>query len=496
MFPERIALGDSVFIQGGGLCKTAIVKGKATIRLGKAGVVQIDSLVGQRYGDCFRYDEKAKKLIPTSENPDLDRSEIDKDTEITGDNRDLVDNVDGSNQTLNHDDIIALKESMGVDGLIQNLVERSSTFATKTTFSQEKYIRKKKAKYATLFKVEKVYPDSLAEVQNPTNMVSTEFDDDIVSGKFLKLRVDTVGLILHHGNVSAGCRVMMYERTGGVLPAAVLNRLHEGDSKAEAASSSSAPAEGAPPQYPGTAPGCGMLFTIMDRSMHGNTCYCKNMHIPDGKQRWKTVPWSAKLIFGAGDDAEEDAVAQGDDNKPTPAEGTRRGREIPEGHISQWLRAKDARQEFLAHPVDTLIIAGLDDDVITATLDLLPFLALCGHLVVYSTYLEPLTRLFALIRNDTISIKISETWYRSQQVLPQRTHPQVNMNTAGGYILTAMKVERNEHGGYQWKELATKAAASIAGESPALLPMPVPSNKGGKREREEEVISPTSPTSE
>eukprot|EP00658_Telonema_sp_P-2_P005183 TRINITY_DN11948_c0_g1_i1.p1 TRINITY_DN11948_c0_g1~~TRINITY_DN11948_c0_g1_i1.p1 ORF type:complete len:228 (-),score=72.20 TRINITY_DN11948_c0_g1_i1:148-831(-) len=222
----------------------------------------------------------------------------------------------------------------------------------------------------------------------------------------------------------------------------------------------------------------------MDRSMHGNAVYCKNMHIPDGKLRWKTVPWSAKLIYDQTDAEEEEEDLPQEETPVTP--NTRKGgREIPEGHVSQWMRAKDARKEFLEHPVDTLIIAGLDDDIITATLDLLPFLSLCGNLVVYSTYLEPLTRLFALIRNDTISIKITETWYRSQQVLPQRTHPQVNMNTAGGYLLTAMKVERNDQGGFQWKELAAKAMASVAGESPALLPMP-----SRKREREEVDVAP------
>jgi tRNA (adenine-N(1)-)-methyltransferase non-catalytic subunit len=62
------------------------------------------------------------------------------------DNRDLVDT--NTSQTLTSDDIAAMKAAGHAgEKIISALVENSATFATKTAFSQEKYIRKKQLKY-------------------------------------------------------------------------------------------------------------------------------------------------------------------------------------------------------------------------------------------------------------------------------------------------------------------------------------------------------------
>ncbi len=41
---------------------------------------------------------------------------------------------------------------------------------------------------------------------------------------------------------------------------------------------------------------------------------------------------------------------------------------------------------------------------------------------------------------DAVNIRVTETWLREYQVLPERTHPHVNMSGTGGYILTGIKV--------------------------------------------------------
>eukprot|EP00758_Cryptobia_borreli_P013855 Tbor_TRINITY_DN5872_c0_g1::TRINITY_DN5872_c0_g1_i2::g.7246::m.7246/K03256/TRM6, GCD10; tRNA (adenine-N(1)-)-methyltransferase non-catalytic subunit len=413
IFPDHICDGDTVLLSGGGIYRTMMVQPKGTTRLGRLGNAHIGSLIGKRYGDCFSFVQKTKQLEPTEDNPDLDRSEISADFDEQKDNRFLAD--DNSNQKLSETDVKAMREDMGVDGLIKTLVEGSSTFSTKTAFSQEKYIRKKKSKYAVLFKVERLTPDNYAEVQSPTLAVSVDTEE---TSKFLKLRADTLGLLLHYSNVHSDMHILMYEKTNGVLPAAVLNRLG--------------------PK--------GMLYTMMERTMQPTTIFCKNMHIPNFKERWKSVPWSAQFLTETCDVDEDgnDVVPKVSERKKAWIEKEKENSEFK--GVSQWIRAKEARHTFLKERApDSLIIAGCDDDVIQATIELLPFIALSGNITVFCPFLEPLTKLFQEIRSDAVCIKISETWYRQHQILPGRTHPQVNMNTAGGYILTGIKVERNDY---------------------------------------------------
>jgi tRNA (adenine-N(1)-)-methyltransferase non-catalytic subunit len=37
---------------------------------------------------------------------------------------------------------------------------------------------------------------------------------------------------------------------------------------------------------------------------------------------------------------------------------------------------------------------------------------------------------------SAVNLMVQETWYRKQQVLPKRTHPLMNMNHGGGYMLS------------------------------------------------------------
>ena len=34
-----------------------------------------------------------------------------------------------------------------------------------------------------------------------------------------------------------------------------------------------------------------------------------------------------------------------------------------------------------------------------------------------------------------LNLRLSETWMREYQVLPNRTHPEINMSGGGGYLL-------------------------------------------------------------
>merc|ERR1711973_1058483 len=60
------------------------------------------------------------------------------------------------------------------------------------------------------------------------------------------------------------------------------------------------------------------------------------------------------------------------------------------------------------------------------------FVCHSGQFTVYSPYKES---------GKAINVNLSENWLRNYQVLPDRTHPHVNMSGGGGYILTGILVE-------------------------------------------------------
>eukprot|EP00889_Picochlorum_renovo_P005121 jgi/Picre1/32151/NNA_007497.t1 len=74
----------------------------------------------------------------------------------------------------------------------------------------------------------------------------------------------------------------------------------------------------------------------------------------------------------------------------------------------------------------------------------LPLLAPSATFVVVSQVLQPLVDCMNLLRvkNYAVGTTIHEAWTRDIQVLPLRTHPFMNMNHGGGYILTGTVTKR------------------------------------------------------
>ena len=55
--------------------------------------------------------------------------------------------------------------------------------------------------------------------------------------------------------------------------------------------------------------------------------------------------------------------------------------------------------------------------------------------------LQPLLDLYQELKAcGCTNLQLSETWLREYQVLPERTHPEVNMSGGGGYLLRGTKV--------------------------------------------------------
>lgn len=137
------------------------------------------------------------------------------------------------------------------------------------------------------------------------------------------------------------------------------------------------------------------------------------------------------------------------DNDSNPALVNRKVNPLPASYVEPEKTellprqlTNDSTKQCLRNGSESLIIAVSWDA--EKTLDALwPLLLPSGSFVVFSQYLAPLNKLHARLKNkkQAVFLQCSETWYRVQQVLPNRTHPMMNMDGGSGYILTGIKVD-------------------------------------------------------
>jgi len=177
--------------------------------------VKGEEIIGLTYGTIL--EKKGQKAIvkPEYYTLDQDMHSLELDTEITKDNREIFD--EGQNQKLSYEEI-EYRKSIGVRGqeLINNIVENSETFAKRTKFSKEKYLKKLKKKHLNLLELR--YPS----MHNICDFVYEQPDN-----KAIKLRYDTLGYILNSANISCTSTTLVIENTRGILTACVVERMGE-----------------------------------------------------------------------------------------------------------------------------------------------------------------------------------------------------------------------------------------------------------------------------
>lgn len=140
---------------------------------------------------------------------------------------------------------------------------------------------------------------------------------------------------------------------------------------------------------------------------------------------------SANNKLGSEDEENEDN-AEPSTKKPRLEEGA--------SHKKLWEVENERACQMLESKVDSLIVTAKEHPV-NIVKELMQFLKGGRSFVVFSLLKEPLQDLYGYLKSrvDIISIRMSNNFMRNYQVLPDRTHPEVNMNT-GGYILTGFKL--------------------------------------------------------
>lgn len=313
----------------------------------------------------------------------------------SADNSSLVDNT--NHQAIQCRQIEEMKETCSGEELIALLQKNSKTFASKTEFSQEKWLRKKRRQYISEVRVIKPTALSLAssyQLKKPE--------------KILHMRPDTLALILNKASIRPYSQVLVMEDAVGLVTGAIAKRM---GGYGRILSGFSGPS--------GANADCIGSLNLCPRTKKSIVFFPLTLINAAKKQKSTDAGNNENVVVSVGDLEEADSTNSS---------------RIPHEKIVNWL----------AFQSDSLVIASRAD-IPQSVFGLLPLLASGGSLVVYSPYIEPLNEVARKLRSTkgAVLVQVAENFYREYQVEPNRTHPLNNMSGSGGFILSAIKIAPN-----------------------------------------------------
>lgn len=339
---------------------------------------------------------RARRLVPV-----VPRGAPDESEDVAGagagavsDNRNLVDQ--NTHQALTAEAIAALKQrgATGAD-IVRQLVEHSATFQEKTVYAQEKYIRRKKQKHESV--VVSLFPGA-------ANIAAAAFTKD--PAKVAGLRPDSLARMLQKAGLAAGARALVCETCGGLLAGAVAERV-------------------------GPA---GTVYHVQctARPSPQRPHHVEHFRRPLAPVRPCSLAPHLRALLAP---APYNPFLSG----TTSNTGASNSNSISSNNTNTLSESDVAA--IASVPKCTALLIATKFDPVAVALALLPRLAGAGTLVVFCPFVRPLERIAEVVAGTlACDVEITETWTRVYQVLPQRTHPTMDMHGASGYILTATRL--------------------------------------------------------
>ncbi|KAH9375026.1 hypothetical protein HPB48_020271 [Haemaphysalis longicornis] len=465
---NTIKEGDFVVLRGSDNGRLVQVDRKKPVFFGKKKI-NIHAAIGESFGSVFElYNMNLRKITAAEYKKRCSECEVPGgDAQTTGqDNRNLVDN--NNSQRLTREDIETFKAD-GTSGetIVRTLVENSATFRDKTEYSQRKYLHKKQKKYQPHLTLERPTARLLAEVYYSQSPL-----------KIGNMRVDSLAQMLTCCNVRSGGRYMVFDSWLGLLTAAVLERLGQDGSVVQVyaghgpsssyrqavnalnlpeellhstllelpyaracallagSASSETPAEDVPKDGPSFE--VEMAEASEDSLLANNsgTKAAKQQLESNDKSTAATDPKVCLALLSLGMPVRLKTVAPPDIPKNDYKDAERAVRK--QRRMQEQERALGLLR---TRSVDGLLVASKHHPT-AIVLSLLEFVAPSRPFAVFCSYREPLVDCYAQLKDagSAVFLKISESWLRSYQVLPDRTHPAINMSGGGGYVLSGIKV--------------------------------------------------------
>nr|CAH0106748.1 unnamed protein product [Daphnia galeata] len=351
-----------------------------TVKIGR-DKVDLSTAVGKPHG-TFKLvrdkDAESNVLILEPSDEVVEMKDKLKDLNSGENNKEIWD--DGTSQQLKKEDIEELR-GQGLTGseIVSQLVENSKTFQIKTEFSQEKYLNKKEEKYSEWVDIMKPNIRHLAKHFHSRDPM-----------QILNLRPDTLAMIMSLANIKSGGKFGVFDGgCQGLVTAAILDRIQ----------------------------GQGTVWNLFLRGSPQKRVIQAMNFTPEQLKPLKNCSLTKlkeALIKEENEDGEAPAkMIKLDEDAPPPLE---------------------------FGSLDGLVI--ICRRPTTIAIELARLLAPSGNFAIFSPYSEPLSETYIQFRecNMAVNLQLTESWFRTHQVLPLRTHPEVTMSGSGGYILSGIKV--------------------------------------------------------
>ncbi|KAK0075924.1 hypothetical protein PV325_006169 [Microctonus aethiopoides] len=443
---EIVRPGSYVVVQKQNFRKLCKVSEKGTFTLGKEQI-EMEQLIGKCYWSTFKMipSKNGKKNITLILAEKAETSEELRKGVTSGiDNRSITD--DGTSQKLSREEIEDLREAgKSSNEIVGCLIENSTSFASKTEYSQEKYIKKKENKY---FRYLTILKPSIAILQ------AIYFRQD--HSKINCLRMDTLSQILSFCDVKADGQYILYDGGScGLAAAALMSRIGS-ETKGNLIH-----------LHPGNQAQMTLVHAMnfpdeQLKRMHTVNLYTflrlyhqgENVIIDELAKKYALSRKLANDVKRKNNDEDEnnlnikrpkfedssmkaDELIVHEDNKiddTTSLVGTFK--------MPRWFdETREAVNRIKQSVTQGLAIIGREHPLNIIN-ELLSFLGASRPFVIYHCHREPLQETYVALkqRKDIINLKLFSNFCRGYQVLHNRTHPDIMTNDLGGYLLTGYLV--------------------------------------------------------
>ncbi|XP_037274585.2 tRNA methyltransferase 6 non-catalytic subunit [Rhipicephalus microplus] len=431
---NTIKEGSYVVVRGQNNTRLVQVDGKKPVFFGKRKF-SIQTAIGEAFGSIFEIDNRDLRKVSAEEyRKRCSECEVPGDDAQTSgqDNRNLVD--DGKSQKLTREDIETFKaDGTSGESIIKTLVENSTTFKEKTEYAQRKYLKKKQDKYLQHVTLEQPTARLLVEMYYSQNPI-----------KIGNMRIDSLAQMLTCCNVRSGGRYIVFDAYLGLLTAAVLERLGQDGIVVQV--------------YAGQGPDSSYRQAVYALNLGEEFLRSIVLELPYMKANSLLIDQSSETPEKNPEDGNACAEMEdlSDKNSLSNSDGTIDNSQ-PSNESASAMNSKDAeraarKQRRLLEQqkaMDLLKTKSLDGLLITSkhhptgiVLSLLEFVAPSRPFAVFCSFREPLVDCYTQLKSagSAVFLRLTESWLRSHQVLPNRTHPSINMSGGGGYVLTGIKV--------------------------------------------------------
>lgn len=352
------------------------------------------------------------------------------------DNRLINDN--GTSQQLSKEKILDLRKA-GKSGkeIVQTLIENSTSFTTKTEYSQEKYIRKKGKKY---FQYLTICRPTIALLQE------LYFRQDYY--KINSLRMDTLAQILSYSDIkSDGVHLLYDSGTLGLVAASILNRIGANTSGSlinlylgNDPQNTAVKAMNFPSDLLNRLTNLNLKTVIQSKESFGKFPSIESKE--DSKIFSKTLETSTEEQSTT--ECETESIANDDSIEPSSTEDNSRKRKTAtdgetdiESNVPQKKSKISATNLLNTTKVDGLVIVAREHPLNIVEL-LINFVKKSRPFVIFHTNREPLQEIYVLLKQKyrVVNLKLFTNFLRSYQVLTDRTHPDILTSSCNGYLLT------------------------------------------------------------